>query len=67
VSPTGQIMSKAEWLCNVGNWLPTEQDHAFVASLMQPVVTPGQMAGWIAPPPRGIHGKPMHHEYVKFH
>ena len=24
------------------------------------------MAGWIAPPPRGIHGKPIDYEYVKF-
>jgi benzoyl-CoA 2,3-dioxygenase component B len=67
VSPAGQIISEAEWERQVGNWLPTEHDHAFVASLMQPVVTPGQMAGWIAPPPRGIHGKPVHYEYVKFH
>jgi benzoyl-CoA 2,3-dioxygenase component B len=67
MSPAGQIMPEAEWLRNVGNWLPTKQDHAFVASLMQPVVTPGQMAGWIAPPPRGIHGKPIYYEYVKFH
>ena len=67
VSPAGQIISEAEWAQQAGNWLPTAQDQAFVASLMQPVVTPGQMAGWIAPPPRGIHGKPVDYEYVKFH
>jgi benzoyl-CoA 2,3-dioxygenase component B len=67
VSPDGKIITEAEWAQQVGGWLPTEQDHAFVASLMQPVVTPGKMASWIAPPPRGIHGKPVAYEYVKFH
>jgi benzoyl-CoA 2,3-dioxygenase component B len=67
VSPEGKILSEAEWVQQAENWLPTEQDQAFVASLMQPVVTPGQMAGWIAPPPRGIHGKPVAYEYVKFY
>jgi benzoyl-CoA 2,3-dioxygenase component B len=67
VSPDGKIITEAEWTQQVGGWLPTEQDHAFVASLMQPVVTPGKMASWIAPPPRGIHGKPVAYEYVKFH
>jgi benzoyl-CoA 2,3-dioxygenase component B len=67
VSPAGQTISEAEWEQQVGNWLPTAQDQAFVAALMQPVVTPGQMAGWIAPPSRGIHGKPVDYEYVKFH
>jgi benzoyl-CoA 2,3-dioxygenase component B len=67
VSPAGQIIAEAEWAQQAGDWLPTVQDQAFVASLMQPVVTPGRMAGWIAPPPRGIHGKPIDYEYVKFH
>ena len=32
---------------------------------MKPVVEPGQFAGWIAPPARGINGQPMEFEYVK--
>jgi benzoyl-CoA 2,3-dioxygenase component B len=67
VSPAGQIISEAEWTQQVRDWLPTVEDQAFVTSLMQPVVTPGKMAAWIAPPPRGIHGKPLAYEYVKFH
>ncbi len=47
-------------------WLSTEPDHAFVASLMQPVTTPGKMASWIAPPTRGIHGQPLDYAYVTF-
>jgi benzoyl-CoA 2,3-dioxygenase component B len=51
----------------VQQWLPTQEDHVFVASLMQPVTALGKMASWIAPPSRGIHGKPIAYEYVKFH
>jgi benzoyl-CoA 2,3-dioxygenase component B len=32
-----------------------------------PVTEPGKMAGWIAPPKRGIHGRPIDYEYVLFH
>jgi benzoyl-CoA 2,3-dioxygenase component B len=67
VSPEGTIITDADWTHLSGNWLPTEQDYAFVASLMQPMTEPGKMAGWIAPPSRGIHGKPIDYEYVKFH
>ncbi|MGQ4807605.1 Benzoyl-CoA oxygenase component B [Candidatus Entotheonellaceae bacterium PAL068K] len=66
VSPQGQIITDAEWTRQSNNWLPTEQDHAFVASLMRPVTAPGHMASWIAPPARGIHGQPLDYEYVKF-
>jgi benzoyl-CoA 2,3-dioxygenase component B len=66
VSPEGKIITDAEWTRQSDSWLPTEQDHAFVTSLMQPVTVPGKMAGWIAPPSRGIHGKPVDYEYVKF-
>jgi benzoyl-CoA 2,3-dioxygenase component B len=34
---------------------------------MVPVTEPGKMAGWIAPPKRGIHGKPIDFDYVLFH
>lgn len=66
VSPDGRIVSDAEWASQVDDWLPTEADHAFVASLMQPVTRPGEMATWIAPPARGIHGQPVDYQYVKF-
>ncbi len=29
------------------------------------VVTPGQMASWIAPPRTGIKGRPLDWEYVR--
>jgi benzoyl-CoA 2,3-epoxidase subunit B len=32
---------------------------------MQRVVEPGKMAGWIAPPDRGINANPVDYQYVK--
>jgi benzoyl-CoA 2,3-dioxygenase component B len=67
VSPDGRMVTADEWARQVHQWLPTQEDHTFVAALMQPVTAPGKMANWIAPPARGIHGKPVDYEYVKFH
>jgi benzoyl-CoA 2,3-dioxygenase component B len=67
VSPDGRLVTEAEWGRMHGAWLPSPEDRAFVASLMRRVVAPGKIAGWIAPPPRGINGQPFDYEYVKFH
>lgn len=65
--PDGHIVSEAEWTRRHGEWLPTEQDRAYVQSLMSgAVIQPGKMANWIAPPARGIDGKPVDFEYVRF-
>ena len=48
-----------------GEWLPGEADEAYVISLMRPVYEPGKIAGWIAPPAKGINGLPEQFEYVK--
>jgi benzoyl-CoA 2,3-dioxygenase component B len=66
VSPDGKVISKEEWEKNRDQWLPSDSDKAFVQSLMKQVVEPGKIAGWVAPPARGIHGKPFEYEYVKF-
>jgi len=63
----GNIISPEEWDVNVGNWLPNDEDRAFVESLMVPVTEPGKLAGWIAAPARGIQGKDPDFEYIKFH
>jgi benzoyl-CoA 2,3-dioxygenase component B len=65
VSPDGRLVSAAEWTARRAEWLPTVEDHAFIASLMRPVVEPGSYAGWIAPPARGINGQPLEFEYVR--
>ena len=66
VSPDGRVISEAEWHANVRHWLPTDEDRAFVTSLMGRVVEPGKFANWIAPPASGIKGKPVDFEYVRF-
>ncbi len=66
VSPDGRVISEAEWQANVRNWLATEEDRAYVASLMGRVVEPGKMANWIAPPPIGINRQAVDFEYIRF-
>lgn len=66
VSPDGRVVSEAEWNARVSEWLPTDEDRAFVASLMGRVVEPGKFANWIAPPVMGINRQPVNFEYVRF-
>jgi len=66
VSPDGRAISEAEWALNVNDWLATEADRAYVASLMGRVVETGKYANWIAPPPIGINKQPIDFEYIRF-
>ena len=66
VSPDGRVVGADEWNAKVGEWLPTAEDRAFVASLMGRVVEPGKFANWIAPPVIGINRQPVDFEYVRF-
>ncbi len=61
----GSLISKDEFDAQVIHWLPSNEDRAFVKSLMRPVTTPGKIAGWIAPPKSGVGGKAFDFEYVK--
>ena len=66
-SPDGKIITEADWTHHHGDWLPSEEDRAFVGSLMVRCVEPGKMAGWIAPPARGVNQEdPSNYEYVRF-
>jgi benzoyl-CoA 2,3-dioxygenase component B len=67
VDPEGKMLSKEEYEKKLHSWIPSEADRAFVHSLMQKVVEPGKMAGWIAPPERGINNLAVGYEYVKLH
>ena len=66
VSPDGRVVSEAEWNAKVNEWLPSEQDRAYVGSLMGRVVEPGKFANWIAPPVMGINRQPVDFDYVRF-
>ena len=64
VTPDGEIVSEQEWNAHRDDWIPSQADLDFVASLMKPVCRPGEFAGWIAPPPRGINRQSLDFEYV---
>jgi len=66
VTPEGQVVSETEWKARAGEWLPSTEDRAFVASLMGRVVEPGKFANWIAPPAMGINRMPVEFDYVRF-
>lgn len=65
VSPDGRVLESDEWTSSTADWLPTDDDRQHVQSLMTGVTERGQMAGWLAPPARGIHQKPVDYEYVR--
>jgi benzoyl-CoA 2,3-dioxygenase component B len=65
--PAGEPISEEEWNRHSAKWLPTQEDRDYVHGLMSGAVTePGKMANWIAPPRRGVKGKPADFEYVRF-
>ena len=65
ISPTGDIVSEQEWSSAVDRWLPSASERTFVSSLMVGVHERGQMAGWLAAPVAGIHGRPADFDYVR--
>jgi len=63
-TPSGELISAAEWQRRQDEWLPTAVDRTHVRSLMQPVYERGKIAAWIAPPRQGINGQPFDYDYV---
>ncbi len=65
IDPEGKPITAEEWRARQYDWLPSEQDRAFVGSLMRRVTEPGKFAGWIAPPDGGIDNLGLAYEYVR--
>ena len=63
--PQGNRISRAEWDQQSEKYLPSAADRAYVQALMHRVTEPGKIAGWIAPPARGINSQPFEFEYVR--
>jgi len=61
----GNPLGESEWEARRDEWLPSQADRDYVKSLMKPCHEPGKIAGWIAPPARGINGNPFDFEYVR--
>ena len=64
-TPEGDPVGAAEWQAQRDIWLPSQADFDYVASLMHPVHERGKVAHWIAPPSKGIHGRPFDFDYVR--
>lgn len=65
-TPEGNPISEEAWSRRQDEWLPSASDRAYVKSLMaRPVTQLGEMANWIAAPPRGVDGKPLDFQYVR--
>ncbi|MEZ4316704.1 MAG: benzoyl-CoA 2,3-epoxidase subunit BoxB [Myxococcota bacterium] len=61
----GNPISEAEFEAKRSEWLPTDEERAYVGSLMKAVYEPGKMANWIAAPRRGIDGHDVEFDYVR--
>ena len=64
-NPEGNIITRDEFESHRTEWLPTDEDRAYLQSIMRAVTEPGKIANWIAPPAAGIKGKPFEFEYVR--
>jgi benzoyl-CoA 2,3-dioxygenase component B len=65
-APDGRVVSEAEWAAKQSGWLASDEDRAFVASLMGRVAAPGAYANWISPPALAINKQPADFEFVRF-
>ncbi|MBY0290217.1 MAG: benzoyl-CoA 2,3-epoxidase subunit BoxB [Mycobacteriaceae bacterium] len=64
ISPDGDVLTGEDWHRGEDDWLPTDEDRSRVADLMVAHYTPGEFAGWIAPPKTGINDQPVEFDYV---
>src|SRR5258708_6994074 len=67
ISPTGEILTEEQWKAHEFEWLPSPKDYAYVQSLMSGRVAElGKFSNWIPPPVKGVNGKPLDFQYVRF-
>ncbi|HYZ41555.1 MAG TPA: benzoyl-CoA 2,3-epoxidase subunit BoxB [Stellaceae bacterium] len=64
-NPQGNPIVTEAWQARQRDWLPSEEDRAFVRSLMQRVTEPGKIAAWIAAPEGGVNNLPAAYAYVR--
>jgi benzoyl-CoA 2,3-dioxygenase component B len=64
--PNGHMLSDDDWKRRKNEWLPAPSDKEYLMSIMNSsIFEPGKFANYIAPPQRGIKGKPINFEYVR--
>ncbi|HEX2421103.1 MAG TPA: benzoyl-CoA 2,3-epoxidase subunit BoxB [Acidimicrobiia bacterium] len=65
IDPAGEVLDPERHHGRIRDWLPTDDDAAFIEELMQPRYEIGEFASWIARPSKGVLGQPIEFEYVK--
>jgi benzoyl-CoA 2,3-dioxygenase component B len=63
--PDGNPISDVEFNARRFDWLPSDDDGAYLRRIQQAVFERGKIANWIAPPARGVNGQEFDFEYVK--
>jgi benzoyl-CoA 2,3-dioxygenase component B len=63
--PEGNLLSREEHARRLPEWIPSAEEKEYVKGLMAPVLEPGKIANWIAPPRKGIKGRPFDYDYVR--
>jgi benzoyl-CoA 2,3-dioxygenase component B len=64
--PSGRMISEDEWKRRRDEWLPGPADKAFLLSIMNsPIYEVGKFANYIAPPARGVKGRPVNFDYIR--
>jgi benzoyl-CoA 2,3-dioxygenase component B len=64
--PEGRLLTDEEWNRRKHEWLPSPADKEYLMSIMNAsLYEPGRFANYIAPPLRGVKGKPVDFEYVR--
>ncbi|MCC7170111.1 MAG: benzoyl-CoA 2,3-epoxidase subunit BoxB [Planctomycetes bacterium] len=61
----GNLVAKEVFDTRKAAWFLTEDDLAYLRSIMKPCLEPGKVAGWVAPPLKGVGGKDLNFEYVR--
>ena len=64
-APDGTLIDEATFNAKKDDWLVSDKDRAYIASIQVQVTEPGKMANWVAPPKTGIKGRPVDYEYVR--
>jgi benzoyl-CoA 2,3-dioxygenase component B len=64
--PDGHMITQDTWDRRRYEWLPGPADKAFLMSIMNSsIFETGKFANYIAPPARGLKGRPVNFEYVR--
>ena len=62
---SGEMITSDAFEASRTDWFLTEADEEYLQTIMKPCYEVGKIAGWIAPPIKGVGGQAFEFEYVK--